>query len=109
MALTVAHRSRSEDVSGRHRTRHVVVTFDSSYPTGGESFTPADVGLAEFDIVLVSPDSNAAGGHTVQYDYTAKKFKVYVEEAVAAGGPLLEIANATDLSTLVIRVLCIGN
>lgn len=109
MALTVAHRSRSEDTAGRHRTRHVVVTFDSSYPTGGEAFTPANVGLAEFDVVLISPDANALGGHTVQYDYTAQKLKVFVEEAAAAGGPLLEIADASDLSTLVIRVLCIGN
>lgn len=110
MALTVANRdARAADVFGRHKVVFSKVTFDSSYPTGGESFVPADVGLAEFDIVLVSPDSNAAGGHVVQYDYTAKKFKVFVEEAVAAGGPLLEIANATDLSTLVIRVLAIGN
>lgn len=110
MALTIANvNAQAEDVFGRHRVRLVTVTFDSSYPTGGESFTPADVGLSQIDAVFVSPDSNAAGGHTVQYDYTAETLKVYVEEAVAAGGPLLEIAAASNLSTLVVRVFVIGN
>lgn len=108
MALTVTHRSRSEDVSGRHRTRHVEVTFDNSYATGGLSFTPANVGLSEFDVVLISPHAGV-GGYTIQYDYTTNKLLVFVEEAVAAGGPLLEVANATDLSTLKARILCVGN
>lgn len=109
MALTVQDvDSRAHDVFGRHKIKLVNVTFDSSYDTGGESLTPAMVGMAKFDIVLVSPDANALPGHVVQYNYTTQKLMVFVEEAVAAGGPLLEIAAASNLSTLVARVICIG-
>lgn len=108
MALTVQNvNARADDTFGRHRVKIVKVTFDNSYASGGESFTPADVGMAAFDLVLVSVDANALGGYVVQYDYTAQKLRVFEEEAAAAGGPLLE-EGAVDLSTLVVRVLCIG-
>lgn len=110
MALTISNvDSRSDDVWGRHKVRIVSVTFDSSYATGGESLTPNNVGLAQFDIVIPSVDANAEGGHVVQYDYTAQTLMVFVEESTAAGGPLLEAASATDLDGLVVRVLCVGN
>lgn len=110
MALTVVSTdARSADLFGRHRVYIGKVTFDASYTTGGLSFTPASVGMAEFDFVEVEPDAAALPGHVVQYNYTTKKLMVFVEEAVAAGGPLLEIANASNLATLVVRVLCIGN
>ena len=109
MALTVANvNSRAADVFGRHKVAAVTVTFDSSYATGGESFAPANVGLSEFDIVLISEDSAAGPGYQVKFNYTTKKLQVFEEEAVAAGGPLLEAANATDLSALKVRVLAIG-
>lgn len=110
MALTLAKTNKQvgDEVFGRTRVRIREVTFDSSYPTGGESFTPADVGLSEFLAVLVSVDSAAAGGHVVQYDYTNKKLMAFVEEAVAAGGALVEVANTTNLSNLKVRVVAIG-
>lgn len=111
MALTIANPTdtRGNDVFGVHRVAIKKVTFDSSYATGGESFAPADVGMAHFDAVLAVPDSNALGGYVIQYDHTAKKLRSYEEEAVAAGGPLVETPNGTDLSTLVVRVICIGS
>jgi hypothetical protein len=112
MALTVAQTTpQSADVWGRQRVRVVTVTFDASYPTGGESFTPANVGLSAFSVVIPSINAGVAAhaGRVVQFDYTNNKLMVFVEEAVAAGGPLLEVADTTDLSTLVLRVLCIGS
>lgn len=76
MALTVSNvDSFSQDVWGRHRIAVVEVTFDSSYPTGGESFTPADAGMAEFTFVQVSPDADSTAGYVVQYDYVAQKLR----------------------------------
>lgn len=110
MALTIASTdSRAADIFGRHKVAIVKATFDASYATGGLSFLPRDVGMAEFNFVEVEPDANALPGHVVQYNYTTGKLMVFVEEAVAAGGPLPEIANASNLATLVVRVLCIGN
>lgn len=84
----------------------VEVDFDSSYPTGGEPLSGADLGF-DGDPELVVPLNRS--GYTFEYDRTNKKLIAYVEEAVAAGGPLLEVANATNLSTLVdVVVLAFG-
>lgn len=112
MAVTVANvNARAEDVFGRHKVRLVKVTFDSSYATGGESFTPANVGMAKFDYVGVSPDSAVLPGYVVHYDYTNQKLLVFGVEQdadAAVTEPLDQENSAVDLSTLVVRVLCIG-
>lgn len=109
MALSIDNTTaRSEDVFGRHKVRLVTVTFDSSYPTGGESFVPADVGLAEFTFVSASVD---ADGYVVNYDYTNEKFVVFGVEQdadAATTEPLDEEDDTADLSGLVVRVLAIG-
>lgn len=113
MALTIVpnQTTQSSDVWGRQVVRVARVTFDSSYATGGESLTPASVGMSSFTFVDPQVDASVAAhaGRIIQFDYTANKLLVFVEEAVAAGGPLLEAAAATDLSTLVVRVLCVGH
>lgn len=107
MALTIAdaHPQHPRLSLGRVAGRAAKITFDSSYPTGGESLTAGELGFSELFFVLPSP---RASGYVVQYDYANGTLKVYVEEAVAAGGPLVEVANATDLSALVVDVLVIG-
>jgi hypothetical protein len=98
-----------DDVYGRlTKVKYKTFTFDSSYPTGGESLTPAEVGLSEILFVDIEPDAAGATGYVVQYNYTTKKLLVFVEEAVAAGGALLEVANATNLATLVVRLRISG-
>jgi hypothetical protein len=113
MALTIASTSaQSGDVWGRQKTRIVTVTFDSSYATGGESFTPALVGLTEFTLVVPVPDAAVLPGYVIQYDYTNKKLIVFGVEQDADGADtdrLDEEDSAVDLSTLVIRVLCVGH
>lgn len=110
MALTIANTTpQSGDVWGRQKTRIVTVTFDSSYDTGGESLTPADVGLSSFTIVDPCVDAADLPGYIVHFNYTTNKLMVFVEEAVAAGGPLLEVAAATNLATLKVRVLVVGH
>lgn len=113
MALTIANvDARAEDVFGRHKVRIVTVTFDSSYPTGGESFTPANVGLAQIDYVGISPDAAVLPGYVVQYDYTDEVLIVFGVEQdadAATTDQLDEEDDTTDLSTLVVRLLVIGN
>lgn len=109
MALTLAmvHPEYPEVCIGGLRGKLLKVTFDNSYASGGESLTPASVGLSEIMFVIPQPDANALEGYVVQYDYTAQTLMAFVEESAAAGGPLLE-AGAVDLSTLVVRVLVLG-
>lgn len=99
MALTVSkitgRESAEPDGIGFRTVRKVA--FDSSYPTGGEAITDAQLGFSKgVDWVEVLPK----GGYVFEYDNTNNKIKAYVEEAVAAGGPLLEVGNTVDLSAV---------
>ena len=102
--LTVAIQKRS--VFGNKRVRVVDVDFDSSYPTGGESLTAADLGLSVVDIVIPSPKS----GYVFEYDYTNSKLKAYwADYDAGADGALIEVGNGTDLHTVTdVRLLAMG-
>lgn len=91
-----------QNVEGATRTAVVDVTFDSSYPTGGESFVVSDVdpsATAATAFTFVS-----AGSRTVPatndffYDYTNKKLMAFV---MSSG---VEVADTTDLSAAIVRV-----
>jgi cytochrome oxidase Cu insertion factor (SCO1/SenC/PrrC family) len=113
MALTIANTTpQSGDVWGRQKVRIVTVTFDSDYDTPGESFTPAMVGLSSFTYVGVSPDADVLPGYVVQFDYTDNLLRVYGVEQdadAATTDQLDEEDDNTNLSTLVVRILCIGH
>src|SRR3990167_4115850 len=51
------------------------IAFDSSYPTGGETFAPKDVGLRAFETGGV--DIDAKSGYTFEFDYTNNKILAY--------------------------------
>lgn len=53
--------------------------FDSSYPSGGESLTPAILGLTSISNLRAEPK----GGYTFEYDYSAQTLKVMKSAAVA--------------------------
>ena len=50
------------------------IAFDSSYPTNGESLTPADLGMYAIDFLNASPKL----GYMFEYDYTNKKLKAFM-------------------------------
>lgn len=79
------------------------VTFDSSYPTGGEAFTAANFGLN--NVVYGTADVKSVGGTVnvanVYVDRANLKLKVYDETPA-------EAANTSDLSTLVVQVQVVG-
>ena len=49
------------------------ITFDSSYPTGGEAVTPQQLGLTTIDFVLPAP----AAGYIPEFDHTNLKLKMF--------------------------------
>ena len=106
MALTLAEVEEAQGVFGHLKAFAYDVTFDASYPTGGEELTPATVGLEE--IIMVIPEM-ADTGHIVWYDRANSKLEAwYSDHSESADGPLVEVANTTDLSTVDVRVLIIG-
>lgn len=86
--------------------RVIDVTFDSSYPTGGEALDFTTLG---FDTVLaVIPAGKTTGGYEFAYDYGNSKIIAYWVDTTVDGAAMAEVANATNLSTVVARFVVIG-
>lgn len=80
------------------------VTLDSSYPTNGEPVTPADFGLERLWDLHIQ-----ARGYVAVWDGAgATTSKVLLYRQTAATSALIEVPNATDLSTVVGRFTAIG-
>lgn len=81
------------------------IDFDNSYPTGGESLD-----LSSYFKELINVQINPKSGYVFEYDYTNKKVMAYYgDNNNAADGPLIEVPNATDLSSLTgVRVIAWG-
>lgn len=65
---------------GNLRCCPVTIAFDSSYPTGGESLTAADLGLKTIDLLQIQSKS----GLVFEYDYTNSKILAY-SQGVSVG------------------------
>jgi hypothetical protein len=136
MALTLSR--VKEAVIGSLKLRVLDVTFDASYPTGGESLTADDLGVDPVFVIAEPTD-----GFAFEYDKGNEKLIAYeqgfttgstaaadstsgalIEDAAGAEtavramgsainttytfGGLREVASTTDLSTVVVRLLAIG-
>lgn len=117
---------------GNAKASIVDITFDASYPTGGESVTPGQVGLEVVQGFICEANS----GYTFEYVRSTKKLKALAPIGVVAGdgvadanntlmksatGTLevagtgtafqqaaVEVANAADLHTVTTRAFVIG-
>jgi hypothetical protein len=111
MALTVAAVANVKDtVWGNKRIKTRQVTFDSTYPTGGESLVASDFGLKTIDTVLVAgPARKSDGSNAViaSFDHTNKTLMAFW--SAASGAAPGQVSNNTDLSTYSVRVVAIGN
>lgn len=78
MALTIT--TNEEGVLGDLRYKVVTLAFDSSYPTGGESFTAANLGWDSMVLVTAANTSGLA----FDYDYTNALLLAY-EQGITTG------------------------
>jgi len=90
------------------------ITFDSSYPTGGEVVLASQVGLQNIVMVLPTVASNAAG--TLGYPLFGKPNSTGSQCALLplasganAGDPLPEETNAADLALFSADVWFVGH
>ena len=121
MALTITQKKRAK--MGNAYAVAADVTFDSSYPTGGEALTPATLGLNSIDVMLCE----TASGYMFQYDYANSKLKAFYPRAALTGSLVVadtaatltddadvaaaagaEVGNTADLHTVTVRVVAIG-
>lgn len=104
MALTLTKVGRN-NVAGNLDFLIYDVTFDSSYPAGGESLTAADVGLTK--IFYVS-DGVSDTGYVTRYNYSTSKLQAFDSDySTSTDGPLQE-TGTTNLATSDVRVLIVG-
>jgi hypothetical protein len=105
MAITATRfGNQAAHIVGALRMTFTDVAFDSVYPTGGESTTPADLGLAEVYAAIVTPKTLGTDSVNVTnfyYDVGNKKIVAYDETAA-------QIADNSDLSNTVVRVVAFG-
>lgn len=106
MAVTVTNR-RPRALSD-FKIAFSTVTFDSSYVTGGEPITPAMFGLSR--IVAVYAFATATGYVPVWNRSTSAPtlMAFYGDNNNASDGPLIEVPNTTNLSTVIADVIVIG-
>lgn len=103
MAATVSLLQRLKLTN--ERMNICTVAFDDSYPTGGEAVTAEQLGLTVVDAVIPL----SAGGYVSEYDEANEKLLVYYgNNDGTADGPLVQVANETDLSELTVKVIAIG-
>ena len=93
LAITVNKRG----VVGDLRYADISLAWDSSYPTGGEPFTPADAGFDVFHTVTAHQKS----GYTFEMDYTNNKvLAYYYDYNGSADAVAIQVANAVDMSAV---------
>ncbi len=103
MAATVSN--IDSDVWGSRRMVLSEVTFDATYPTGGEAVTPSQLGLVEVDFAIVTIKSaTGAGVNVANAYYNAATDKILLYDETPA-----QVANAADVSTTVVNVVAIGH
>jgi hypothetical protein len=92
------------EVPGSRKEVVGVITFDSSYPTGGEVVTLAELGLSRLDYLSVS----AGIGYLPTWDGSTSSPKVLLYRQTAATGAFAEVPNTTDMSATTVRFLAVG-
>lgn len=104
MAATVTILDKT--VMGNKRVTTADVVFDSSYPTGGESVTPAQLGLSAVHVAnaTISVPDDAIGTTAAKYVVSTGKIMVYDDDDTPA-----EVASTADLAGLTVRLQAFGH
>jgi hypothetical protein len=96
--------SYGPEVAGNRKTVIGVITLDSSYATGGEAVTLAQLGLTRLDYLQL----NAGVGYLPTWDGSTDSPKVLVYRQTAATGAFVEVPSTTDMSATTIRFNATG-
>lgn len=103
--MAVTYSTPSHMTSGGKRGTFGTITLDASYPTGGEAVAARGVGLGTIEDLTPSGDD----GYIPRWDAANSKIVMYYADYDAvADGALIQVADATDLSTVVLRYQAVG-
>lgn len=91
-------------VVGNQKKTVTDVAMDSSYPTGGEAVTAANLGLNRVEYATAEITTTA----TTTVNATAAGYLPATEKLLVFDETPAEAANAADLAGLVVRVVAFG-
>lgn len=95
--MAIATTITTKRVPGNRREVVGTVTFDSSYPTGGETFSlTSATGLSSVDYIHFLP----VGGRTFNLNTAQDKLLAYAGSS--------EVADTTNLSAVVVTFVAVG-
>lgn len=111
MAITVTRVSGPHSTGSRWETVSTVL-LDTSYPTGGEALTKADLGFAATVDPTFNVTAQPTAGYIPEYDHVNSKLLMYRQKDPAAAGgadiALPQVADTADLSLVTVRVVASG-
>lgn len=109
MALTIAKYTTPDPLLRLGRGDVVLwvgkITFDNSYPTGGEAVAASDFDLDSIIFLAPAGLSNVAT-KLVLADQANSKLLIYVEDAIS--GIQAQASNASDQSAVSVDIMVIG-
>jgi hypothetical protein len=110
MALTLTRLKDGDNVEGKFFSRIYDVTFDSSYPTGGEAVSPASVGLKHiYGVRVLGVKDTTSAGYKVDWDYDNQKLIVsFGDNDAGADGVFAQVGNGVSVASLIVRLQFFG-
>lgn len=96
--------SYGPEVDGSRKTVIGVITFDSSYATGGEDISLTQLGLTRLDWL----ELNAGIGYLPTWDGSVTAPKVLLYRQTAATSAFIQVPSATDMSATTVRFHAVG-
>lgn len=111
MAAILTAVDGADGIQGTVRERFYDITFDANYATGGVSISPREAGMVIIFGIQTVGRASVSGAAVTAYpvaDYDFKTGKLQLWGTAGSATGLTEIANATSLATVVIRVKVIG-
>lgn len=97
----------TKTVFGNKRVVICTLTFGNAtltWPSGGLSFTPSQVGMARFQYVSIDSD----GQQVYRYDYTNQMIDAYLPAGTGGATNIMVAANGSAPASGTIRILAIG-
>jgi hypothetical protein len=102
MALTITVPDAGRTVIGNKRLTIGTIAFDSSYPTGGEAFTPEDIGLDKIDFITFTSD-------IVQCYWASDLLLAYYgDNDNSSDAEFVQVTNTDDISAANVKFFAIG-
>lgn len=106
MALSVSI-IKSNSV-GVQRMTLATVTFDSSYPTGGEALVAADFGLTKIEAVIPAGPARSSTPEALPVSFDAANDKLLAFRVDQADDVFEQVPDTTNLSAYSVVLMALG-